>query len=138
MRFSRLPFSVALLSLHRFTQSHTHTSDKGSFPLDHDAECKPFMSTFLKCLKKNDNTHGKCKHLSKAYLQCRMERNLMKVEPFEELGFVEGEEEVKMIPKEEKTDAAEKKRSEGYIAGLNVKGKAFRQLGEMARPPRPK
>ena len=27
----------------------------------------------------------------------------MKVEPFEELGFVEGEEEVKMIPKEEKT-----------------------------------
>ena len=63
----------------------------------------------------------------------------MKVEPLEELGFnEEEEEEVKTIPQEEKTDAAEKKRSEGYIAGLNVKGKAFRQLGEMARPPRPK
>ena len=99
------------------------------------------MRSFLKCLKNNDDTHGKCKHLSKAYLQCRMERNLMKVEPFEELGFVEDEEEgekVKTISTKEPTDAAEKKRSEGYIAGLNVKGKAFRQLGEMARPPRPK
>ena len=98
------------------------------------------MRTFLKCLKENSSTHGKCKHLSKAYLQCRMERNLMKTEPWEDLGFVEKNDEIAdTIPtkKEPPTDEAEKKRSEGYIAGLNVKGKAFRQLGEMARKPRP-
>ena len=63
--------------------------EKGSFPLDHEGECKSFMIDFLNCLKENRGSHGRCKSLSKSYLTCRMERGLMKPEPFEQLGFVE-------------------------------------------------
>ena len=104
------------------------------------------MRSFLKCLKKNGDNHGKCKYLSKQYLQCRMERNLMKEEPFEELGFFKEDEgdtslNVKTSSSKEgdsEGGSGEKKRSQGFYCWFkNVKGKAFRQLGEMARPPRP-
>jgi hypothetical protein len=48
--------------------------ERGIFPLDHDAECKPFVKEFLECLKNNKNDHFYCRESSKAYLQCRMER----------------------------------------------------------------
>jgi cytochrome c oxidase assembly protein subunit 19 len=48
---------------------------RGSFPLDHEAECQPIMKEYLKCLRQykgmNDDV---CRQLSKSYLQCRMER----------------------------------------------------------------
>lgn len=69
--------------------------EKGSFPLDHEGECKHVMRDFLKCLKVHGNSHGPCKNISKAYLECRMERGLMKREPFDKLGFNEAEEESK-------------------------------------------
>jgi len=47
---------------------------KGSFPLDHEAECKDSMKEFLVCLKSNSSEHHKCRSLSKAYLTCRMNK----------------------------------------------------------------
>lgn len=68
----------------------------GSFPIDHEGdllrplikpeiteniftnatigECKDFMKQYVKCLKENKNNNGKCRELSKAYLQCRMDK----------------------------------------------------------------
>lgn len=50
---------------------------RGIFPLDHDRECKEYMETYLACLKREQQQHNKCRELSKDYLQCRMDRQLM-------------------------------------------------------------
>ncbi|EER39896.1 cytochrome c oxidase assembly protein [Histoplasma capsulatum var. duboisii H88] len=63
--------------------------ERGSFPLDHDGECKSIISSYLRCLKKgggvNDET---CRKLAKSYLTCRMDNNLMAPDSFENLGLV--------------------------------------------------
>ncbi|XP_028669811.1 cytochrome c oxidase assembly protein COX19 [Erpetoichthys calabaricus] len=61
--------------------------DKGSFPLDHFGECKDFKDQFMRCLRENHFDSGACRQDSKAYLECRMERQLMAKEPLEKLGF---------------------------------------------------
>lgn len=61
--------------------------DKGSFPLDHEGECKSFMKKYMACLKKSHYDTGLCRSESKAYLQCRMEKELMMQEDFKKLGF---------------------------------------------------
>lgn len=57
--------------------------ERGSFPLDHDGalvnltdagECTAAMREYLACLKAHQNNNGACRHLSKAYLACRMEK----------------------------------------------------------------
>jgi len=60
---------------------------KGSFPLDHDGECREFMKIYMKCLKKNRNSYEQCMQESRNYLECRMERDLMTREDFKRLGF---------------------------------------------------
>ncbi|KAH6660243.1 hypothetical protein BKA67DRAFT_641372 [Truncatella angustata] len=62
--------------------------ERGSFPLDHDGECKDVMVNYLKCLKtvKGQNDPA-CRELAKNYLGCRMERNLMAKDDFKNLGF---------------------------------------------------
>lgn len=32
------------------------------------------MREYMQCLKANKNNNGACRHLSKAYLQCRMDK----------------------------------------------------------------
>ncbi|KAA8909173.1 hypothetical protein FN846DRAFT_1009481 [Sphaerosporella brunnea] len=63
---------------------------RGSFPLDHDGECKPVMVEYLACLKRvrgaNDHT---CRMIAKEYLKCRMERQLMAEDTMANLGFQE-------------------------------------------------
>ncbi|KAG5853560.1 cytochrome c oxidase assembly protein COX19 [Anguilla rostrata] len=61
--------------------------DKGSFPLDHFGECKPFKEIFMKCLRENGYDNSLCRLQSKEYLECRMERQLMAKEPMEKLGY---------------------------------------------------
>ncbi|XP_048579148.1 cytochrome c oxidase assembly protein COX19-like [Nematostella vectensis] len=56
----------------------TKPPDRGSFPLDHDGECKDFMITYMQCLKKNKNMNFNCRAESQAYLQCRMDRYCLK------------------------------------------------------------
>lgn len=49
--------------------------ERGSFPLDHEAECQPIMKLYLKCLRtKRGVNDDECRELSRSYLQCRMER----------------------------------------------------------------
>ncbi len=62
--------------------------ERGSFPLDHDAECQPWMQKYLKCIRSHRGINDdECRELSKGYLQCRMEKNLMAVDEMKILGF---------------------------------------------------
>src|SRR5947199_234538 len=61
--------------------------DKGSFPLDHDGECKHLMVAYLTCLQKTDCDSSSCRELSKEYLSCRMDKQLMAKEDMTRLGF---------------------------------------------------
>lgn len=81
--------------------------ERGSFPLDHygtcyiltDAgECTAAMREYLACLKAHQNNNGACRHLSKAYLACRMEKcvclqltpsELMEKDNLSNLGFAD-------------------------------------------------
>ena len=60
---------------------------KGSFPLDHDGECKEAMLAYLNCVKSSKMSGTKCRHESLEYLKCRMNNQLMMDEPMNELGF---------------------------------------------------
>ncbi|KAL7794520.1 hypothetical protein V8C37DRAFT_59959 [Trichoderma ceciliae] len=63
---------------------------RGSFPLDHDGECKKAMTSYLTCMKKVRGVNeDECRNLAKAYLSCRMDRNLMARDEFKNLGFAE-------------------------------------------------
>ncbi|KAJ6219770.1 hypothetical protein RDWZM_005582 [Blomia tropicalis] len=60
---------------------------KGSFPLDHDGECKELMSKYMKCLNKTNSDASSCQPFAKDYLKCRMDNDLMAKEDFKYLGF---------------------------------------------------
>lgn len=65
---------------------------RGSFPLDHDAECQPLMKQYLRCLKTARGVNSpECRELSKGYLNCRMERGLMAPDEMKNLGYGEGQ-----------------------------------------------
>ena len=61
--------------------------DKGSFPLDHDGECKVQYLEFMICLAENDQKNSLCRQQSMAYLDCRMKNGLMKKENWGKLGY---------------------------------------------------
>ena len=61
--------------------------DKGSFPLDHDGECKVAYLKYMVCLSENGNKNSECRQQSMNYLQCRMDNNLMAKEEWSKLGF---------------------------------------------------
>jgi cytochrome c oxidase assembly protein subunit 19 len=93
--------------------------EKGSFPLDHKAECRPQMRDFLDCLKEHRNNHHSCKELSKRYLSCRIDRGLMAEENLDDLGFkhtVVVDEEL-----ERKEDETKKERV-GFFGGISAVG----------------
>ncbi|EFR03693.1 cytochrome c oxidase assembly protein COX19 [Nannizzia gypsea CBS 118893] len=63
--------------------------ERGSFPLDHDGECKSIIAGYLKCLKSASGVNDEaCRRLAKSYLSCRMEKNLMAPDEFKNLGLV--------------------------------------------------
>ncbi|CAM1507314.1 Fc.00g069550.m01.CDS01 [Cosmosporella sp. VM-42] len=63
---------------------------RGSFPLDHDGECKKVMTSYLACIKRVRGVNeDECRDFAKAYLECRMERNLMARDEMKNLGFAE-------------------------------------------------
>lgn len=62
--------------------------ERGSFPLDHDAECQAVMKQYLRCIRAHKGVNDdECRTLSQGYLQCRMERNLMAPDSMKNLGF---------------------------------------------------
>ncbi len=55
--------------------SKPNPPERGSFPLDHEAECQPIMKQYLRCLRSHRGINDdECRQLSKGYLQCRMDR----------------------------------------------------------------
>ncbi len=80
-----------------FGQKHFQAKapDKGSFPLDHEGECKSFMVKYMACLRENQMQNTKCRTESKEYLECRMNANLMVREDWSKLGFKEWNEKLK-------------------------------------------
>ncbi|THW38676.1 CHCH domain-containing protein [Aureobasidium pullulans] len=62
--------------------------ERGSFPLDHDAECQHIMKSYLRCLRAHRGMNDdECRMLSKSYLQCRMDNNLMAPDEMKNLGY---------------------------------------------------
>nr|XP_054499620.1 cytochrome c oxidase assembly protein COX19 [Agelaius phoeniceus] len=61
--------------------------DKGAFPLDHFGECSAFKERFMECLRQSGYESSACRQSAMAYLECRMDRQLMANEPLEKLGF---------------------------------------------------
>jgi len=64
---------------------------RGSFPLDHYAECRANMLSYLQCIKGAKGVNDLCREEAKAYLGCRMQHGLMKEEEWKVLGFTEAE-----------------------------------------------
>mmetsp|Transcript_21137 Transcript_21137/g.50236 ORF Transcript_21137/g.50236 Transcript_21137/m.50236 type:complete len:164 (+) Transcript_21137:2341-2832(+) len=90
---------------------------RGIFPLDHDAECKPYMEKYMSCLKESNDTHHKCKELSRDYLQCRMDHQLMAKEDLNHLGYSED----KAVVGAQVYDRSKEKA--GFIAGKHIQKK---------------
>ncbi|KAF7452815.1 FabG Dehydrogenase with different specificities related to short-chain alcohol dehydrogenase [Pyrenophora tritici-repentis] len=54
------------------------------------SECKSIMLNYLRCIKSHRGSNDpECRDLSKSYLACRMDRNLMAPDSFKNLGFGE-------------------------------------------------
>jgi cytochrome c oxidase assembly protein subunit 19 len=60
---------------------------QGSFPLDHEGECKEKMLEYVLCMSKSKNDSSKCRNQAKEYLECRMSRNLMEKQPLDTFGY---------------------------------------------------
>lgn len=74
--------------------------ERGSFPLDHDGECKSIIARYLRCLKMAGGTnHDECRLLAKSYLKCRMDNNLMAPDEMKNLGFAGDPEEAGLSDK---------------------------------------
>eukprot|EP00249_Psilotum_nudum_P036725 c850_g1_i1 orf=312-659(+) len=97
--------------------------EKGVFPLDRDRLCQPEMQVYLSCLQDNSHEADKCRQLSKNYLECRMERNLMSKQDLSTLGF---KEEDHILVNDGSYKASQekilKKEQIGFVSGL-PKGK---------------
>jgi cytochrome c oxidase assembly protein subunit 19 len=91
---------------------------KGVFPLDHENECKSKMREYLSCLRKNERKHQACKLLSKSYLSCRMDKELMAVEDLSRLGYGEHTKFEGVIREEEGV-----KETAGFIAGKHIQNR---------------
>jgi len=61
--------------------------EKGSFPLDHEGQCKKSAYRYMFCLSVNNGDNSKCRQQIKEYLDCRMQNDLMAKEEWEKLGL---------------------------------------------------
>jgi len=97
--------------------------EKGVFPLDHFGECKKVMQEYLACLKTHGGESQPCRELSKKYLQCRMEKNLMASQDLAELGFKQDPSQAGQPTGASTAEKAKTDNQTGYVAGL----KRFKQ-----------
>ncbi|KAG5481243.1 hypothetical protein CUR178_06476 [Leishmania enriettii] len=65
--------------------------DLGAFPLDHYRECKSEIEAYYICLRENDYTAPLCRDQVREYLECRMDRGLMKKTDVKSFGIPETE-----------------------------------------------
>ncbi|KAL9625523.1 MAG: hypothetical protein Q9160_000234 [Pyrenula sp. 1 TL-2023] len=80
--------------------------ERGSFPLDHDSECKHLIKSYLRCLRSQGGVNDQeCRDLAKGYLQCRMDKNLMAPDEMKNLGFTADEVKTLEATPEEKKES---------------------------------
>uniref|UniRef100_A0A0R3RUF2 CHCH domain-containing protein n=1 Tax=Elaeophora elaphi TaxID=1147741 RepID=A0A0R3RUF2_9BILA len=65
---------------------------KGSFPLDHEGQCRYEMLKYMLCLNEHKQKIGECRDFAKVYLKCRMDSGLMQQEGWKYLGFSDEDE----------------------------------------------
>eukprot|EP00444_Apocalathium_aciculiferum_P010655 CAMPEP_0183385454 /NCGR_PEP_ID=MMETSP0370-20130417/1459_1 /TAXON_ID=268820 /ORGANISM="Peridinium aciculiferum, Strain PAER-2" /LENGTH=140 /DNA_ID=CAMNT_0025563469 /DNA_START=63 /DNA_END=485 /DNA_ORIENTATION=- len=90
--------------------------DKGSFPIDHFSECAHLKAEYLRCLAANNHDNMSCRYLSKQYLVCRMDKNLMREEPMSALGFTDADNEHRAARKKNRDKTKEQK---GWVVGVD-------------------
>eukprot|EP00891_Asterochloris_glomerata_P002700 jgi/Astpho2/2700/Aster-x0121 len=78
------------------------------------SKCKSIQLQYMACLKEHQGQTDACKDISKAYLQCRMDKNLMAKQDLSELGFRE----VGDVRPPASTTRASERRREGFVAGV--------------------
>lgn len=111
---------------------------RGAFPLDHHGVCKDGMRKFLACLKTHGDAYAACRDLSKRYLQCRMDSNLMAPEDLESMGF-SGEAAVGAQPAPERREeivaglGSVKAAKQGVFLGIGTAGPAGSAKGGHGR-----
>mmetsp|Transcript_24979 Transcript_24979/g.58618 ORF Transcript_24979/g.58618 Transcript_24979/m.58618 type:complete len:125 (-) Transcript_24979:1470-1844(-) len=96
------------------SKQYVRPPQRGIFPLDHDAECKTFIEKYLACMNQSNDVHHKCKPISKDYLQCRMDRQLMSKENLNDLGYSKD----KNVVGAQEYDKAKEKA--GFVAGKHI------------------
>ena len=95
-----------------------HAPEKGVFPLDHFGECSAAQRAYMACVAGAESEVQPCRHLSKAYLECRMARGLMVEDDLTKLGFREGEPPAASPrPVTARAEARAEERA-GFVAGL--------------------
>ncbi|KAL7529434.1 hypothetical protein ACHAXR_002964 [Thalassiosira sp. AJA248-18] len=77
----------------------------------------PQRGKYISCLKDQHDKHHLCRELSKEYLQCRMDRQLMASENLDQLGFSED------AKVESAVEYDKSKEKEGFIAGKHIDGR---------------
>ena len=75
------------------------------------------MQKYISCLKDHHDKHYLCRELSREYLQCRMDRQLMASEDLDKLGYSEDAKVEKAV------EYDKSKEKEGYIAGKHIDGR---------------
>ncbi|KAL3997497.1 CHCH domain family protein [Acanthocheilonema viteae] len=65
---------------------------KGSFPLDHEGQCRYEMLKYMLCLNEHKQKIGECRNFAKIYFKCRMDNGLMQQEEWKYLGFSDNDE----------------------------------------------
>jgi cytochrome c oxidase assembly protein subunit 19 len=110
--------------------------EKGSFPLDHFHECKSIHWKYLRCLKENKNDSFACRGASQDYLQCRMDKNLMKREDMKNLGFrpVDEQESAKRHAAVQEREAELRSRNKKEDEGFTVIKDSLRDQKNWRRP----
>ncbi len=68
---------------------------KGSFPLDHDANCKREVLIYMLCLHDSNKQNSQCRHLARDYFECRMRNGLMEREDWSKLGLDDVDQSIK-------------------------------------------
>ena len=108
--------------------------ERGSFPLDHRGECKETMRLYMACMKDASFGPGACRDLSKAYLQCRMDTELMARDDMDKLGYAERP--AGGAPPPRAAEEYGRKEGEGFIAGLHIEKKRTFFEGLFSAKPR--
>ncbi|XP_023217606.1 proton-coupled folate transporter-like [Centruroides sculpturatus] len=79
--------AIIFIWLNRQTPYSSYNTSDNDTNQTKERECKKPMLEYLLCLHQNDGDNSMCRLIAKEYLQCRMDKDLMKKEEWSKLGF---------------------------------------------------